>query len=183
MLTEKESIKISKFLSLVLRHQPELIDIHLDESGWTDVNDLLEKVKTHGISLSHEALYFIVANNSKQRFALSADRTKIRASQGHSTNIELGYVATTPPPLLYHGTARHALESILQKGLEKRQRHHVHLSTNIKTALNVGQRYGEAIALQINAEAMSNDGYLFFCSDNNVWLTDHVPAKYLTLLE
>lgn len=181
MLSEKENTKISKFLSLVLRHQPETISIQLDASGWVDVNDLLEKAKAHGMAISPDILNFVVASNSKKRFAFNDDGTKIRASQGHSIDIELGYVAATPPPLLYHGTTKRALESILLTGLEKRQRHHVHMSTDVNTALNVGQRYGEAVLLQIDAERMKEDGYLFYCSENKVWLTDHVPAKYLVI--
>src|SRR6186713_1235097 len=140
MLSEKENTKISKFLSLVLRHQPETIGIQLDASGWVDVNDLLKKAKAHGVTISPEILNFIITNNSKKRFAFNDDGTKIRASQGHSIDIDLGYVVTTPPPLLYHGTTKRALESIRLTGLEKRERHHVHMSTDVNTARSVGQR-------------------------------------------
>ena len=181
MVDEKENLKISKFLSLVLRHQPGIIGIQLDDSGWTDVGDLLEKTKAHGISISHEILTFIVENNSKKRFAFNDDLTKIRASQGHSIAIDLGYVAETPPSVLYHGTAQHAIESIRLTGLEKRGRHHVHMSTDMKTALSVGQRYGKAVVLEINAGAMKEHGHLFYRAENNVWLTDHVPVTYLMI--
>ena len=129
MINEKENKRISKFLSLVLRHKPETIQIELDAHGWTDVDILIERMREHQFDISREILAHIVSTNDKSRFAFRDDRTRIRASQGHSVGIDLGYEAQQPPPVLYHGTSEDALDSILKTGLEKRDRHHVHLST------------------------------------------------------
>ncbi|MGA0556618.1 RNA 2'-phosphotransferase [Larkinella sp. VNQ87] len=181
MLSEKQLTHISKFLSLVLRHQPELIGIQLDENGWSDVDSLLEKVNNYGLKLDKETLEHVVNTNAKKRFALDKTINRIRANQGHSINIELGYSSQKPPEILFHGTSEQAVSSILQTGLEKRSRHHVHLSSDIETALKVGQRHGKPVVLKILAGQMHRDNVEFYQSDNGVWLTDHVPVKYLTL--
>ena len=182
MLPEKETVRISKFLSLVLRHQPEKIIISLDENGWTEVTTLIEQANKHGVKLTVDVLDYVVANNSKKRFAFNSDKTRIRANQGHSVEVELGYMPLKPPAVLYHGTSEKAIASILQSGLEKRSRHHVHLSTDKNTALTVGQRRGKPVVFQINAEAMYANGFTFYLSENQVWLTDFVPPAYLQLL-
>ncbi len=172
-------IHISKFLSLVLRHKPETIGITLDENGWTDVSVLIEKVNAHGMALDRTQLQHIVDTNPKKRFALNDTGYKIRASQGHSVNIELGYVPKEPPAILYHGTSETALASILATGLEKRSRQHVHLSADKETAMKVGQRHGKPVVLEVLAAKMYQDRFIFFLSDNGVWLTSAVPVQYL----
>lgn len=137
MTNDKQIIQISKFLSLVLRHQPYLIGIQLDENGWTDIDLLLERTNSHGIAIDKEILKHIVTTNSKNRFAFNDSLDKIRASQGHSVIIELGYKSQQPPETLYHGTAEKYVPSILESGLEKRGRQHVHLSSDIETAISV----------------------------------------------
>lgn len=171
--------KTSKFLSLVLRHQPELINLTLDRNGWASVAELLEKVKTQQINLDFDTLKHIVEHNDKTRFAFSPDYTQIRANQGHSITIDLGLTAEIPPNILFHGTALKNVASIKEKGLIKGERHHVHLSTNQETATKVGMRHGKPTVLIIDAASMVKDGILFYLSENGVWLTDHVPTKYI----
>lgn len=172
-------VKISKFLSLVLRHEPTKIGITLDSAGWVGVDELIAACNKHGKRITTEQLDFVVENNDKKRFAFNEDKTRIRANQGHSVEVELEYQPTTPPPILYHGTASRFLNSINEQGLVKGNRHHVHLSENIKTARAVGERHGKAVILVVHSEQMQQDGYQFFLSANGVWLTDHVPMKYI----
>ena len=179
MITEKENTHISKFLSLVLRHKPETINITLDDNGWTDVDILIRQLKAKGVDITKEILQHVVDTNAKKRFAFNEDKTKIRASQGHSVEVELEYKPKQPPEILYHGTAETSVASILQTGLDKRSRHHVHLSANVETAISVGQRYGKPVLLKIASLKMFGEGYVFYLSENNVWLTDHVPVKYI----
>ncbi len=181
MTSENQLRNISKFLSLILRHKPETIGIEIDKSGWTDVNILIENANKYGIKFDLEILKHIVATNSKKRFAFNDDLDKIRASQGHSLKIELGYTNQKPPEILFHGTSEKSVASILNNGLEKQNRQHVHLSSDIETALKVGQRHGKPIVFKVLAEEMYNDNFEFFISDNNVWLTNNVPEKYLEL--
>ena len=183
MLTEKETTHISKFLSLVLRHKPETIGVTLDENGWVSVDTLLERINISGTEIDIGILKYIVDTNAKKRFAFNEDLTLIRAGQGHSVTIELGYTPQQPPEILYHGTAIKNIKSILQHGLEKRERHHVHLSSDIATATNVGSRHGKPVIFKVASARMYTDGYTFIVSENKVWLTDNVPPKYLTLLE
>jgi len=180
MLNEKDNIKLSKFLSLVLRHQPELIGITLDDQGWVTVADLKQKAAAYGNLFSREELEYVVETNSKKRFAFSEDKTKIRASQGHSVAVDLAYAPKVPPEVLYHGTAAKSVSQILKTGLEKRSRMHVHLSSDKTTAIQVGGRHGNPVVLKVAAGQMQQEGYLFFLSANGVWLTDVVPAAYLT---
>ncbi|MFC0514005.1 RNA 2'-phosphotransferase [Mucilaginibacter angelicae] len=179
MLTEKETTSLSKFLSLILRHQPELIDIKLDEQGWVAVDELLQKAGAYGKPISPEALDYIVETNAKKRFAFDDARQKIRASQGHSVGVELGYEPQTPPDVLYHGTGSQSVEAILQTGLEKRSRQQVHLSSDLETAVKVGQRHGKPVVLTVAAGEMCRQGHKFYLSENKVWLTDFVPADFI----
>ena len=174
-----EEAKISKFLSLVLRHKPETIGVTLDSAGWISVEELLAAAASHGTKISIAELRSVVENNDKKRFAFSDDGKMIRASQGHSLDVELGYEAAVPPALLYHGTADRFLPSIMKEGLDKRARTHVHLTESIDTAITVGSRYGKVILLHIDAARMHIDGHEFFLSANKVWLTDHVPVSYI----
>lgn len=181
MISEKQQTHISKFLSLVLRHKPETIGIQLDQNGWIDVYQLIDKSNKYGIEFDRETLNHIVATNSKKRFAFNDKFDKIRASQGHSVEIELGYKNQRPPKILFHGTSEKSVQSILDKGLEKRNRQHVHLSSDIETAIKVGQRHGKPIVFEILAEKMYNDKFEFYISENGVWLTGNVPTKYLKI--
>lgn len=183
MINEKQLIKISKFLSLVLRHKPDTIGIQLDENGWTDVDTLIEKANRYGIKFDKKILNYIVDTNSKKRFAFSETLDKIRASQGHSINIELGYINQKPPETLFHGTGEKSIHSIISSGLEKRSRQHVHLSSDIETAVKVGQRHGRPVVFKVFTEQMHIDNFEFFLSDNGVWLTDNVPTKYLKIID
>jgi putative RNA 2'-phosphotransferase len=175
----KSVVKISKFLSLVLRHQPEKIGLSLDESGWASVERLMEASRKHGVEFTLEELHNIVANNDKKRFSLSEDGLWIRANQGHSIEVDLGYSPVAPPEILYHGTAERFLASIKQQGLIKGKRHHVHLSADTVTAAKVGQRHGKPIVLRVEAGRMRADGFAFYLSANGVWLTEGVPVQYL----
>ena len=176
---DKIAAKRSKLLSLVLRHQPELIGIALDDAGWTPVAGLLEGLANHGSAMTPDELRRIVAGNDKQRFAFSADGTMIRANQGHSVTVELGLRPSTPPAELFHGTAEIFLDGIRRQGLLKQQRHHVHLHQDAKLAEQVGARRGRAVVLTVDAAAMQADGMAFFVTENQVWLTDSVPPHYL----
>ena len=181
MISDKQITHISKFLSLVLRHQPETIGIQLDQNGWTDAAELIEKANNYGIKFDREILNHIVATNSKKRFAFNDTFDKVRASQGHSVEIKLGYSNQKPPEILFHGTGEKSVQLILDTGLEKRGRQHVHLSSEFETAVKVGQRHGKPFVFKVLAEQMYNDNFQFFISDNGVWLTDNVPEKYLKL--
>ena len=174
---------ISKFLSYVLRHHPESIGIQLDSEGWADVDTLLQQAQKHNRPLTRQMLEEVVENNSKKRFTLSEDGTRIRAAQGHSTTqVNIQYTPTQPPEVLYHGTAIQFVDSIRAQGLLAGSRHHVHLSADVVTAKQVGQRHGKPVVLHIQAKAMTQAGHLFYLSDNGVWLTEHVPAKFISIV-
>jgi putative RNA 2'-phosphotransferase len=181
MTSIKELTAISKFLSLVLRHQPDMIRLTLDPAGWARVDELLAKAAASGRKISRDTLHHVVETSDKKRFSLSEDGTRIRANQGHSVHVELGLAPAQPPDVLYHGTATRSLASVLGSGLDKRKRHHVHLSTEVGTAVAVGKRYGAPVLLVIDARKMHADGHVFFRSDNGVWLTDHVPPSYIAV--
>lgn len=171
--------KISKFLSYILRHNPSAIQLELDVQGWTTIEQLLIQLEKHQRPLSKEELLQVVQDNDKQRFKIDETGLRIRASQGHSIPIDLALETTQPPALLYHGTAQKNKTSILQAGLQKRNRHQVHLSSQRSTALQVGSRHGQPLLFLVDCTAMQEAGHLFYLSDNGVWLTDHVPSQYL----
>ncbi|GAA5091776.1 RNA 2'-phosphotransferase [Chryseobacterium ginsengisoli] len=179
-MNEQQKKKISKFISLVLRHKPEIINLNLDENGWTDVDELITKSKRDSYGgFTFEELDEIVETNDKKRFIFNEDKTRIRANQGHSIDIDLALKPQQPPEFLYHGTAESNIDSILEKGIEKRNRQHVHLSQNKETATKVGMRHGKPVILIIKTKEMFDNGIEFYLSENNVWLTDFVDAKYI----
>lgn len=181
-LDEKSLVKRSKYLARHLRHQPEALGLTLDPGGWVAVDALLAAMRRHGIELSRAQLDEIVARNNKQRFSFDETGTRIRANQGHSIPVDLQLAPATPPDALYHGTSKATIGPILREGLQKMRRQHVHLSRDKATAIKVGSRHGAPIVLLVDAAAMARDGYQFFLSDNGVWLTDHVPPRYLRVL-
>ncbi len=178
---ERSLISASKFLSLILRHQPETIGLQLDSEGWADVSALLEKASAHGRRMDFDLLLRIVHENDKQRFALSDDGTRIRANQGHSIDVDLGLNAVEPPQVLFHGTVERFLQSILRQGLIPGARQHVHLSSDRRTAEIVGKRRGEPVVLIVQSLQMHEQGRQFYLSQNGVWLTAHVPPEFLLL--
>jgi len=177
---EKQLKHISKLMSLVLRHQPQAIGLQLDENGWANVQELITKMNDNGTSVDMATLTIAVEKNDKKRFTFNEDKTMIRANQGHSIAVDLNLKPAVPPDTLYHGTADRFVESILKEGLKKQQRQHVHLSSQQQTAKTVGSRHGKPVILFINAKAMIQNGHTFYLSDNNVWLVDTVPVKYIT---
>jgi putative RNA 2'-phosphotransferase len=176
---KNDLIEVSKFLSLILRHKPEVIGLELDESGWADIDTLIQLVNQNGRQLTRSLLSQVVADNDKQRFILSEDGNRIRANQGHSIRVELGLQPTEPPDCLYHGTASRFLESIQAQGLLPGKRQYVHLSPDIETAIMVGKRHGRPVVLSVRAAELHRDGHKFLFSANGVWMTERVPAEYL----
>ena len=176
---ESECKRISKFLSFVLRHHPESIGVELDENGWANVDLLIQKSNAHGVKLSIELLNHIVETNNKKRFAFNEALDQIRASQGHSVEVELGYNPQIPPEILFHGTGIKSVDSIMRSGLERRERQYVHLSRDVATAIEVGKRHGKPFVFEVLAGEMNKNNFTFYLSDNGVWLTEFVPLEYL----
>lgn len=174
----KTLVSISKFLSLVLRHRPDIIALTLDDAGWADIEDIIHLSPPHR-ALTRALIEQVVEQNDKQRFAISADGKRIRANQGHSVEVALGLQALIPPTLLYHGTAAHSVDAIHREGLRKRGRQHVHLSTDADAAAKVGARHGLPVVLIVRAAAMAAAGHTFSLAHNGVWLTDAVPAEFI----
>ena len=180
-MDEKDKKKISKFLSLILRHAPEVIGLALEENGWVSVEKLIEACADHGRKFTFTDLKEVVATNDKKRFAFNEDETRIRASQGHSVAVEIEFEKKEPPEILYHGTAEKNVGLILAEGLKKMSRHHVHLSSETETASKVGMRYGKPIIFQVDTKAMLTEGFEFYVSANGVWLVESVPPGFLKI--
>ncbi len=173
-------VTVSKFLAKHLRHAPEELGLTLQAGGWVSVDELLAASSRSGFAISYDELIECVETNDKKRFSFDDTGDRIRANQGHTVAVDLQLEAATPPDLLYHGTVERFLPSILVEGLTKGQRHHVHLSKDIETARKVGARRGKPVILKVDAGRMHAQGVPFFVSANGVWLTDAVPAEFLT---
>lgn len=180
---ERRLERLSKFISMILRHKPQVIGITLDEHGWADVDELIKGINETGeeIEFNKDTLETIVKTDKKQRYSFSQDKTLIRANQGHSIPVDVELEKKEPPKVLYHGTGVKSVKAIQEQGLLPMERLYVHLSIDVKTATNVGKRHGTPVIFQVNTEQMQKDGYDFFQSVNGVWLTKEVPAKYLEL--
>ncbi|MBV8251248.1 MAG: RNA 2'-phosphotransferase [Chitinophaga sp.] len=175
-MNEAEKKTHSKFLSKILRHSPGAIGLRLDNNGWADVAELIHKASYR---FTMEELEEIVSTNEKQRFAFNESKTLIRASQGHSIDIDLALPPAVPPAFLYHGTTGSTIPQIKADGIKRMSRQHVHLSIDRETAIKVGSRHGAPVILTIRTAEMHAEGLTFWLSENNVWLTDFVPAKYI----
>ena len=172
---------LSRYMSLILRHKPEVIEITLDEHGWASVNDLICGIEKNNPGFNMDILEQIVRTDSKQRYSFNDDKSLIRANQGHSINVDVELKEKEPPEYLYHGTGEKYVKSINQGGLIPKSRLYVHLSKDIETAENVGKRHGKEVVYRINSGQMYRDGYKFYLSENGVWLTKEVPVKYLEI--
>lgn len=171
-------INTGKFIALILRHKPETIGIHLDEHGWANVDELIAGI-TKTQEFNFDMLKEIVRTDNKQRYSFNEDKTKIRANQGHSIPVDVELEQKTPPDILWHGTGEKYVASIEAEGLIPKTRLYVHLSMDPDTAMKVGSRHGKPVVYEVAAKEMQADGYVFFQSVNVVWLTKHVPVKYL----
>jgi len=177
-INEAKMVKLSKYLSLILRHNPQKIGISLEKDGWADVQELLTNMQKHGSEINIEILHQIVNSDKKQRYAFNELKTKIKANYGHSTQIELNYETLIPPEFLFHGTSYEKLESIKKYGILKQKRRFVHLSPDMENAAIVGKRHGTPIVLKIYALEMHLKGIKFYKSSGNIWLTDLVETCY-----
>ena len=183
MTQTKNDVRLGRFISLVLRHDPAAAGISLDENGWATIADLLTGMRSRGYAIDEEVLLRIVAENDKSRYSLSDDGLQIRANQGHSIEVDVELTQSTPPPVLYHGTALRFLDSIKSTGLRPQKRQYVHLSSDMDTAIRVGQRHGAPVVLHIDSAAMDAKHYVFLISKNQVWQTAEVPWQYITHVE
>jgi putative RNA 2'-phosphotransferase len=178
-MNEKDMVRLSKRLSNWLRHNPDAIGVAMDGAGWVLVEDLMQQAAAHGRGFTREQLEHVVAENNKKRFEFDDSGTLIRARQGHSVPVDLGYEPAEPPAVLYHGTGERYLGLILHEGLRPMARHAVHLSVDVETAHNVGSRHGKPAILAVDTARMRADGYEFYVTGNGVWLADAVPPAYL----
>jgi putative RNA 2'-phosphotransferase len=178
-MDEKCRVRISKYLSKHLRHEPERLGLELAPGGWVRIDDLLAACARNHFPITRDQLDEVVAGNDKRRFSLDPTGTLIRANQGHSTPVDLQLEPAVPPAVLYHGTGAQHVEAIRSDGLKKMARHHVHLSIDVPTATKVGARHGKPVVFEVDAAAMHQAGHTFYVSANGVWLTDTVPPEYL----
>ena len=178
-MNQSRLVKISKYLSYHLRHRPDKLGLELAPGGWVPIKQLLAASKKDRFPITYAELEEVVEQNDKQRFSFDATGKLVRANQGHSIEIDLQLETEVPPDILYHGTGHRAVESILREGLHKMKRHHVHLSADVETATKVGARHGNPVVFLVDAAAMQQDGYLFYCSENGVWLVDSIPPEYI----
>lgn len=171
--------KVSKFISMILRHKPEAIGITLDEHGWAVVEDLIDGVSENYPGFNKEMLEEIVRTDEKQRYSFNGDHDLIRANQGHSIPVDVELEQVEPPEYLYHGTATKYMHSIYKQGLIPKSRLYVHISDSPNKAYEVGKRHGKPVIFRIRSGDMHKDGFIFYRSANGVWLTERVPVEYL----
>lgn len=181
-MSNKKLTEISKFLSFVLRHQPQEIGLSLDSEGWADIDAIIIAANKSGQTLDKAVIMQVVGTSDKKRFSVSEDGMRIRAAQGHSTEIvSINHPEKTPPEFLYHGTAMRFLDAILKEGLKPGSRHYVHLTESVDTATAVGERYGKPVVLKLEALRMHQQGFKFYQAENEVWLAPNVPPQYIKI--
>lgn len=176
---EEKYVKLSRFVSLILRHKPETIGLTLDNQGYVSIDELLQGINNSGRTINRFILNEIVSSDNKNRYSFNENNTMIRANQGHSIPVNLNLQELTPPEILYHGTVKKYYKSIIENGLIPKDRMYVHLSEDIETAIEVGSRRGKPVLLIVKAREMYNNGYVFYKSKNGIWLISEVDNKYI----
>lgn len=174
--------KVSRFISLILRHKPETIGISLDEHGWANVDELI-KGTSNVYPITIDILEKIVETDDKQRYSFNDDHTLIRANQGHSIPVDVELEELEPPEYLYHGSGTKYLDSIWKEGLVSKSRLYVHLSGSVETATEVGKRHGNPVVFRVLSGNMYRLGYKFYKSKNGVWMVDKVPVRFLEVVK
>lgn len=183
MEQSKKDVDLGRFISLILRHQPEAIGISLDENGWANTDELIAGINEKGESITKEDLDRIVRENNKKRYIFNEDKTKIRANQGHSIEVDIGLEPVIPPAFLYHGTGEKSVSNIMAVGIEKRSRQYVHLSSDLDTAVRVGARHGSPVVFTVKAGEMYEKGWIFYRSENGVWLCEYIPKEFVEMIK
>lgn len=178
-MKEARRVELSKFLSYLLRHQPEAAGLELEPGGWVLVSDLLAGARRVGRDVKRSDLEAVIAGGDKLRFRFSPEGDRFRANYGHSVEVDLGLNSEKPPDRLFHGTAQHFLESIRIGGLRPRGRGQVHLSVDRETAHDTGLRHGRAVVLEVLASRLAANGHPFYRPAEGIWLTPNVPPRYL----
>lgn len=178
-LHDRRLVKVSKYLSKHLRHQPERLGLVLEPGGWVPVDDLLDACRRHNFPIDRAQLEEVVERNDKRRFSFDHTGTRLRANQGHTVEVDLQLTPAPPPATLFHGTNTGVLDAVMRQGLRPMGRHHVHLSTTAESARRVGARRGPPVVLAVDAGKMASEGLTFYVTDNDVWLTASVPARFL----
>ena len=175
---ERRLVKISQKLAGLLRHRTDPMYIDLN-GGWADVNEIISALKARFPEVDRAVIDEIVANDEKGRYSFDITGT----NQGHSIpGVKIEMERPQPPELLYHGTARRFLPSILREGLKPMSRQYVHISPDIETAVKVGKRHGAPVVLVIRAGDFVKDGNVLMRSYNGVWQAERVPPEYLSVI-
>jgi putative RNA 2'-phosphotransferase len=177
----KDTKHTSKLISYWLRHHPEDGNLAIDDFGWVTIHDLLKALAIKGQVFTFTEIEELSRSFDKIRWEFSDDDTRIRATHGHSIEVILDEKAVEPPAVLYHGTSLNKVEAITQNGLLTMQRQFVHLSSDKEIAISVGKRHGQAILVEIDAKGLEEDGWIFYKTSDNVWLTKNIPTKYLSI--
>lgn len=172
--------RLSKEISYALRHAPWEYELEMDEEGWVPVLQLLDALhrKNDWKRLTQEDIQQMINASDKKRHEIVGDR--IRAFYGHSIPMKISKIESKPPEILYHGTARRFVKSIMDNGLSPQGRQYVHLSQDIETAQNVGKRHDDKpCILIIDALRAWNDGISFYYGNEKVWLADAISSIYI----
>ena len=175
---------LSVYLCYLLRHRPDEIGLNMDEHGWVDAGELIEKVNGGGkYTLTTDALRGIVTSDPKGRYRFNADETRIKACQGHSIDWVVPELDWREPPMrLYHGTTAEAYEKIRTSGgISRMNRHAVHMQADAEKAWQSAKRWKKTpVVLEIDARQMYEDDIAFGVTENDVWCCDAVPSEYIT---
>jgi len=172
-------VKLSKFLSLLLRHEPDQFGLVLDADGFTNLDAVWQRIsERYGNRYTYADLITLLEETpgGKQRFEVKDGR--IRALYGHS-GVPITYPPVEPPEILYHGTTREAAAKIRREGLKSQARQYVHLSTDKGRALDVARRHGQPVILRIRALAAHQAGHIFYHPERQHFLVKALPPEFI----
>jgi putative RNA 2'-phosphotransferase len=181
LLSPERHKQLSKFMSLVLRHEPEKIGIVLGSEGFVPLDVFVVAMNAKGAYrwVTEEHIREIVETSDKQRFEIVSGQ--IRARYGHSVEEAITYPEIEPPLVLYHGTTPQAATLILQSGLQSMQRQYVHLSSTVDQAVVVGRRRTpQPVILTVRARDAWQAGVKFFNFESRLYLSTTIPPEYIT---
>ncbi|MHA1676210.1 MAG: RNA 2'-phosphotransferase, partial [Candidatus Njordarchaeales archaeon] len=172
-------VRLSKFLSLLLRHKPEILNLLIDKEGFVKLRDLVRKIrKIKGFHWVTESdVINLVKNDKKGRFELKTINNEfyIRAIYGHSAKLQVNikYEEAKPEEVskLYHGTNSKVLPWILREGLKPMARKFVHLSKDLNDAIiTAKRRKGKTVILEIKARDFLDAGGKIWKANEQIYL-------------
>jgi len=180
-MSEEECVNLGKTTAGVLRHFPDKYSIDMDDKGWISLEHFVKALRNrqkrfHWLRKYH--VHALVETDEKNRY--QQEDGYIRATYGHSVDVDLDHPTDDIPGDLYIPTTEKESELLLEAGVNPSDRTYVHLSGTYDSAVEAGAvRSEEPVILKVDAESAIEDGNQIMKAGKDVYLAEEVGPEYL----